>query len=167
VKECSPTCGDGVVDPWEECDDGNLNPGDGCGACCWHEGAHSTVSGVAGRLQVTSPAADGAVGTLCVSVRSDCTDASTEVRNTSVADADMSSPIDAPPGLESPPVPYRVFIVLSGTWQVFSHLDRDQSGCAGPPTPGDLITSAGCVEITVVSAVDVACVDFGFDTIVQ
>src|SRR5512138_941673 len=29
-----PGCGDGVVDPGEECDDGNLASGDGCSATC-------------------------------------------------------------------------------------------------------------------------------------
>ena len=28
------TCGDGVVDPGEQCDDGNLESGDGCEASC-------------------------------------------------------------------------------------------------------------------------------------
>lgn len=30
----SPKCGDGVVDGWEECDDGNLVSGDGCSSVC-------------------------------------------------------------------------------------------------------------------------------------
>jgi cysteine-rich repeat protein len=30
----SPTCGDGVLDPGEECDDGNTSPGDGCSKRC-------------------------------------------------------------------------------------------------------------------------------------
>jgi cysteine-rich repeat protein len=29
-----PSCGDGVLDPWETCDDGNRTPGDGCDASC-------------------------------------------------------------------------------------------------------------------------------------
>jgi cysteine-rich repeat protein len=28
-----PICGDGIIDPCEECDDGNANPGDGCFNC--------------------------------------------------------------------------------------------------------------------------------------
>jgi cysteine-rich repeat protein len=31
-------CGDGRIGPNEECDDGNLNNGDGCNATCWVEG---------------------------------------------------------------------------------------------------------------------------------
>lgn len=31
---CEVVCGDGDVDPFEECDDGNLDAGDGCGAAC-------------------------------------------------------------------------------------------------------------------------------------
>ncbi len=30
----TPMCGDGVVDPGEQCDDGNTMPGDGCSATC-------------------------------------------------------------------------------------------------------------------------------------
>ncbi len=29
-----PTCGNGVIDPGETCDDGNATPGDGCSATC-------------------------------------------------------------------------------------------------------------------------------------
>jgi cysteine-rich repeat protein len=32
------TCGNGVVDPFEQCDDGNLNNGDGCSSLCQKEG---------------------------------------------------------------------------------------------------------------------------------
>jgi cysteine-rich repeat protein len=31
---CAPTCGDGVHEPYEDCDDGNLQRGDGCDADC-------------------------------------------------------------------------------------------------------------------------------------
>ena len=30
----APTCGDGVIEAGEQCDDGNAAPGDGCGATC-------------------------------------------------------------------------------------------------------------------------------------
>jgi cysteine-rich repeat protein len=33
----TPVCGDGVVDPGEQCDDGNTNDGDGCDASCQYE----------------------------------------------------------------------------------------------------------------------------------
>ena len=33
-----PTCGDGVIDTGEECDDMNTNGGDGCSADCLNEG---------------------------------------------------------------------------------------------------------------------------------
>jgi cysteine-rich repeat protein len=32
--DCAPRCGDGVVDPGEQCDDGNNAPLDGCSAAC-------------------------------------------------------------------------------------------------------------------------------------
>ena len=37
VQQVSPTCGDGVVQTWEECDDGNKVDGDGCSATCTWE----------------------------------------------------------------------------------------------------------------------------------
>lgn len=45
----APVCGDGAVDASEECDDANLDPGDGCDASCsferWeHEGVAHDVS---------------------------------------------------------------------------------------------------------------------------
>jgi cysteine-rich repeat protein len=36
------TCGDGILDAREECDDGNNNPGDCCAADCTFESAGST-----------------------------------------------------------------------------------------------------------------------------
>src|SRR5262245_1623991 len=38
----TPVCGNGVVDPGEECDDGNTTGGDGCSSECTNEtpGAH-------------------------------------------------------------------------------------------------------------------------------
>lgn len=33
VHPCTPLCGNGAVDPGEECDDGNNNPNDGCDQC--------------------------------------------------------------------------------------------------------------------------------------
>jgi cysteine-rich repeat protein len=38
---CQPYCGDGVVDPGEECDDGNGDSGDGCSPACLIEGVET------------------------------------------------------------------------------------------------------------------------------
>jgi cysteine-rich repeat protein len=38
VKAALGTCGDGVVDKFEQCDDANLNNGDGCSSLCQKEG---------------------------------------------------------------------------------------------------------------------------------
>jgi cysteine-rich repeat protein len=35
--DCSPVCGNGVVESGEQCDDGNTTPGDGCDASCMLE----------------------------------------------------------------------------------------------------------------------------------
>ena len=37
TQACSTTCGDGNVDPGEECDDGNQVSGDGCSSTCQYE----------------------------------------------------------------------------------------------------------------------------------
>lgn len=37
----APVCGDGTVDPWEECDDGNTSSGDCCASDCTFESAGS------------------------------------------------------------------------------------------------------------------------------
>ena len=34
VQACGPRCGDGNLDPGEECDDGNNLDGDGCSSQC-------------------------------------------------------------------------------------------------------------------------------------
>ncbi|MFM2419402.1 MAG: hypothetical protein RL385_4125, partial [Pseudomonadota bacterium] len=33
-SECRPVCGDGIVVTGEDCDDGNLQDGDGCARDC-------------------------------------------------------------------------------------------------------------------------------------
>jgi len=38
VEAAFGTCGNGVVDKFEQCDDGNLNNGDGCSSLCQKEG---------------------------------------------------------------------------------------------------------------------------------
>lgn len=41
-SECCPACGDGKIDPGEECDDGNNTAGDGCGTGCDDEDEQAT-----------------------------------------------------------------------------------------------------------------------------
>jgi len=36
----APVCGNGIIDPGEDCDDFNAEPGDGCADDCLHEGAY-------------------------------------------------------------------------------------------------------------------------------
>ncbi len=56
LPEASATCGDGVLDSGEECDDRNLAPGDGCSAQCQVECGHACSSSLA----VTAASADAA-----------------------------------------------------------------------------------------------------------
>jgi cysteine-rich repeat protein len=41
---CSGICGNGVLDPGEACDDGNVAGGDGCSTACRREGAKAPVT---------------------------------------------------------------------------------------------------------------------------
>jgi len=43
-KACTPVCGDGFVEPGEECDDGNTVNGDGCSSTCKREPAHQLLA---------------------------------------------------------------------------------------------------------------------------
>jgi len=43
---CSPSCGNGVTDANEECDDGGTTPGDGCSAVCTFEGPDADGDGI-------------------------------------------------------------------------------------------------------------------------
>ena len=43
VEAAMGTCGNGVVDKFEQCDDGNLNNGDGCSSLCQKEGENFQV----------------------------------------------------------------------------------------------------------------------------
>ena len=40
IKVVLPSCGDAVIQPGEQCDDGNLAAGDGCGSTCQAEAPH-------------------------------------------------------------------------------------------------------------------------------
>jgi cysteine-rich repeat protein len=44
TQPCTTTCGDGSIDPGEDCDDGNLNDGDGCSSTCKLESGFSCES---------------------------------------------------------------------------------------------------------------------------
>src|SRR3989442_6899697 len=46
VAGASPTCGNGVVEGTEECDDGNATSGDGCSATCQLENTSAICAGI-------------------------------------------------------------------------------------------------------------------------
>ena len=164
-NETGPECGNNVVEAGEQCDDGNTDDGDGCSSTCEWEGAGASVSGGAGRLAVTCTAAYGSVGTLCISLRTDCADAQTEVASAEVENADMTAPVDGPQGFQSPPVPFEVQGIEDGSYQLHAYLDKDGTGCWNAPTTDDLEMSAGCVAVTVTGGNDVTDVTVEFDTI--
>ena len=43
-RNLADTCGNGVIDPNEECDDGNNQPGDGCSAACKADSGYAAVN---------------------------------------------------------------------------------------------------------------------------
>ena len=43
-RNLADTCGNGVIDPNEECDDGNNQPGDGCSAACKADYGYAAVN---------------------------------------------------------------------------------------------------------------------------
>jgi hypothetical protein len=120
------------------------------------------VSGGAGRTSGTCPDAYGSIGTLCVSLRTDCADAGTTVSSTEVADADMTGPLEMP----FDPVAFELPGATDGTYQLFGFLDKDATGCDAGPNTGDLALAAGCIEVVIAGA-DVTDADLAFDTIVQ
>jgi cysteine-rich repeat protein len=48
TQACTTTCGDGKVDPGEQCDDGNLTSGDGCSSKCGLESGYSCTATASG-----------------------------------------------------------------------------------------------------------------------
>lgn len=64
IGGADPICGNGVIEIWEDCDDGGTANGDGCSAICLREGGNTdtqTIPGLAGLCgdgirQVRSPA---------------------------------------------------------------------------------------------------------------
>ena len=62
------TCGNGIVEPGEQCDDGNLAGGDGCSAACAIETCYHCSGGGAGSCSQSS------AGTACADDGNACTD---------------------------------------------------------------------------------------------
>ncbi|MFH2005061.1 MAG: DUF4215 domain-containing protein [bacterium] len=159
-NEGTQECGNGDLEGTEECDDGNTTDGDGCSSTCMNEGAGVIVSGTAGRVSGTCPDAYGSIGTLCVSIRTTCNDIGTEVASTSVANADMSAPIDMP----YTPVSWSIADVPAGSYSIYAFLDMSNGDCGDPLGTGDLTEGGLCIDVTV-AAVDVTDVDFEFNSI--
>lgn len=54
VKICSSTCGDGIKDDYEVCEDGNTKSGDGCSSTCAMETGYSCTGGSFGNADTCS-----------------------------------------------------------------------------------------------------------------
>ena len=50
VPDCRARCGDGIVDAWEVCDDGNANPDDDCGFGCHPTARDADLDGIDDRI---------------------------------------------------------------------------------------------------------------------
>jgi hypothetical protein len=114
-----------------------------------------SVSGTVGRTFDTCPPVGDASGTLCLSFRTDCADAGTEVVAAEVASIDIFSPGSTVSWSTEAVVP-------NGSYQLHAFLDDDGSGCAAPTT-GDMICGDGCVAVEVAGA-DVTGVTISFTT---
>jgi len=121
-------------------------------------GTKATVSGTARRTSATCPPTLDFMGTVCVSVRSSCADANSEVASATVANADLSLPREQD---MSKKADWEVKDVPDGTWQIYGMLDDDGSGC-GDLTKDDVYLTS-CVEVTVTNGQDVTGVELKFD----
>jgi hypothetical protein len=112
------------------------------------------VSGKAYRTLATCPEGYGSEGTLCLSLRSDCTSADSEVASATVKEAAMNWPdIDK--------VDFKITNVADGTWKLYALLDRDGTGCDAV-TEGDVYINT-CVEVVVANGQDVSNVILPLD----
>ena len=116
------------------------------------------VTGVAGRTTGTCPKGYGSKGTLCLSLRTDCAKASTEVAKVSVSGADMNMPY---PGNDAQ---FTIKGVPDGDLHLWGILDKDGSGCADA-TAGDLYLKAGCITVKVSGGKDKDAGKLLFDAI--
>jgi cysteine-rich repeat protein len=78
-KVTLPVCGNGILEEGEACDDGNIDPGDGCGPLCAEESGWSCSTPSAGTTGVspstctaTHPSCGGAVPLVCHGTTPDC-----------------------------------------------------------------------------------------------
>lgn len=112
------------------------------------------VSGKAHRTFSTCPEGYGSKGTLCLSLRSDCASAASEVASATVKDAAMIMP-------NSDKVDFEIPNVADGTWNLYALLDRDGTGCDSV-TKGDIYINT-CVEVVVANGQDVSNVVLPLD----
>ena len=103
-----------------------------------------SVSGSASRDVATCPPLGDASGTLCLSFRTSCTDAGSEV----VAAAVPSVALTMPGTVGN----WTATDIPAGSYQLYAYLDDDESGCDGTLTSGDMFSGDGCVAVDVVDA---------------
>ncbi len=103
-----------------------------------------SVSGTVARDYATCPPLGDAYGTLCLSFRTSCTDAGTEVLAAEVPSVALSMP--------STTANWSVPEVPAGSYQLYAYLDDDMSGCDGTLTSGDFFSGDGCVAVSVVQS---------------
>ena len=119
-----------------------------------------SVKGKAGRTTGTCPKGWGSNGTLCLSIRTDCASASSQVTSAMVPKANMAMP--------SPParlVPFEIENVpVDRDLYLHATLDTDDSGCSDLTTK-DLSLVAGCVGVKVSRGQDVTDMKILFDKI--
>ncbi len=103
-----------------------------------------SVSGTVSRDYATCPPLGDGSGPLCLSFRTSCTDAGSEVVAATVPSVALSMP--------STPATWSASDIPDGSYQLYAYLDDDASGCDGTLTSGDFFSGDGCVAVEVAGA---------------
>jgi hypothetical protein len=105
----------------------------------------------------TCPQGYGSKGTLCLSLRTDCANASTQVASASIPNVDCTMPTT------TGDVPFKIEKVPDGDLKLHAFLDKDASGCDAPTT-NDLYLKV-CIDVKVSGGQDVTGVKLLLDAI--
>lgn len=130
--EKDPICGDGVMDPGEECDDNNQDDGDGCSASCLIEGGNSSSTGGSSSSGGSSSTTD-TTNTGSTTMMASATDTSTGPGTTT--DVTTGTGTTGPGTTTEQPTTTAGMTTLPGTTGVDT-TDTDTSGDSDSTTAG-------------------------------
>jgi cysteine-rich repeat protein len=127
--DCSPVCGNGVIETGEQCDDGNTTPGDGCDASCMTE-ITATAYRVSS-IQLRDPHAYTTVFFFCTDITSNL---NTELNNAVTMDTDGDGLLDL--SVLSVFRPLNQSLATNPLEIVFSDCNAPMSGTSCAPEAG-------------------------------